>query len=203
VTENLHRQIKEAAGVYRKSLFSNVENHQGELEQDDHQRKIIWENYISNLFADAVLTMLCCSDLLFWGPPITKEEIIRAINTTQDRKAIGPDCIPVELLKLDDKSITVLQTIFNKIYNTVEYPAKWLTSNFVPLPKKNNATKCEDHKLISLMSHTLKIFLKNINKVRKKHRIHTIWIQTKFRHSNTDSELQRSEKGHNAVFYRL
>jgi len=46
--------------------------------------------------------------------------------------------------------------------------------------------------------------------VRKKHRIHTIWIQMRFRHergiscdSSTDSELQRSEKGHNAVFHRL
>jgi len=46
-------------------------------------------------------------------PPITKEEIIRVIITSKDRKAIGPDRIPVGLLKLlDDKSITVLQTIF-------------------------------------------------------------------------------------------
>jgi len=41
---NLHRKIKETAVV------CNVENDQGELAQDDQQRKIIWENYINNLF---------------------------------------------------------------------------------------------------------------------------------------------------------
>jgi len=39
---NLHRKIKETAGVYRKSPFSNVENDQEELAQDDQQRKIIF-----------------------------------------------------------------------------------------------------------------------------------------------------------------
>jgi len=88
-------------------------------------------------------------------PPIREEEIIRVTNTSKERKAIGKDRIPVELLKLlDDKSITVLQMMFN---NTGEYPAKWLTSNFVLLPKKNNATKCENHRLIGLRSYTLKI----------------------------------------------
>jgi len=32
---DLHRKIQETAGVYRKSPFSNVENDQGELAQDD------------------------------------------------------------------------------------------------------------------------------------------------------------------------
>ena len=32
-------------------------------------------------------------------------------------------------------------------------------STFIPLPKKANATKCSDHRIISLMSHILKAFL--------------------------------------------
>lgn len=43
------------------------------------------------------------------------------------------------------------------------YLEQWLTSTFVSLPKKINARRCEDHRLISLMSHTLKIFLKIIH----------------------------------------
>jgi len=49
---NLHRKTIETTGVYRKSPFSNVENDQGELAQDDQHRKIIWKNYVSNYFAD-------------------------------------------------------------------------------------------------------------------------------------------------------
>jgi len=114
--------MKEAAGVYRKRPFSNIENDQGELAQYDQQRKIIWENYISNLSADERPVVENVDDKDLSGPPITKEEIIRATNTSKDRKAIDKDRIPVELLKLlDDQIITVLQTIFN---NTGEYPAK-------------------------------------------------------------------------------
>jgi len=66
-------------------------------------RKIIWENYISNLFEDE-------------RPDF---------QNMADKKAIGPDCILVELLKLlDDKGIAVLQEIFNRIYDTGEFPAK-------------------------------------------------------------------------------
>ena len=44
------------------------------------------------------------------------------------------------------------------------YPTQWLSSIFIPLPKKNNANECENLRLMSLMSHTLKIFLKIIQK---------------------------------------
>jgi len=124
---NLHRKIKETAGVYRKSPFSNVENDQRKLVQDDQQRKIKWENYISNLFADERPAVENVDDKVLSGPPITKEEIIRAINTSHDRKAIGPDRIFVELLIVSQ----FFQEIFIRIYDTGEFPAKWLTPHFI------------------------------------------------------------------------
>jgi len=51
------------------SFGSNVENDKGELAQDDQQRKIIWENYISNPWS-AVENV---DDKDLSGPPITKE----------------------------------------------------------------------------------------------------------------------------------
>jgi len=72
--------------------------------------------------------------------------------------------IPAELIKLlDDRGKAVLQKLFNKIYETGQYPDQWLTSTFIPLPKKNKARKCEDHRLISSMRHSLKLFLKIIH----------------------------------------
>lgn len=50
--------------------------------------------------------------------PIIKEKTIRAINTPKDRKAVGPDCIPVELFKLlDNRGISFC----------TEYVTKYIT----------------------------------------------------------------------------
>lgn len=45
------------------------------------------------------------------------------------------------------------------MYNTDGYPEPRLCSTVFPIPKKLNARKCEDHKLISV-THILKMFLK-------------------------------------------
>jgi len=59
--------------------------------------------------------------------------------------------------------ITRLTKLFNTIYDTGHIPNDWLQSTFVAIPKKPNAKKCNEYRTISLMSHTLKIFLKVIH----------------------------------------
>lgn len=81
--------------------------------------------------------------------PKTAEEVTYAIKNLKDRKAVGPDKIPVDALKLirDDKiSIKV------NLHNTI--------STTGILPKK----ECSDFKTITLKSHTLKTFLKIIHR---------------------------------------
>lgn len=46
------------------------------------------------------------------------------------------------------------------ISDTGTYPTEWIQPIFVPLPMKINANKCNDHRLITLMSYKQKIFLK-------------------------------------------
>lgn len=65
------------------------------------------------------------------------------------------------------RGIAILHKLFNKIYMILVdiydiglYPVQWLKSTFISLPKKKNAKKCEDHRLMNLMSHALKLFLK-------------------------------------------
>ena len=71
----------------------------------------------------------------------------------------------VELLKLltEESALAVLLSLFNTIYESGILPSDWLKSVFVPLPKKSKAKTCNDHRLISLMSHVLKLFLKIIH----------------------------------------
>jgi hypothetical protein len=54
--------------------------------------------------------------------------------------------------------------IFNNIYDTGNILKEWLKSEFIALPKKIAAKKCEEYRSISLMSHILKLFLKVIHK---------------------------------------
>ena len=46
-----------------------------------------------------------------------------------------------------------------KIYNDEELPPDCLNIILIPLPKSSKAVRCEDHRTISLISHTAKIVL--------------------------------------------
>lgn len=162
---NLHKRLKQTAGVYRKKIYSTLVNgnsHQypGEKVNMGEIHKLFLDDR-SNIRIEINDNKINNKDLS--GFSITKEETEKAIHGSKNNKATRPDEVPTELLKLmNDEGIAALQNIFNKIYDTGLYPAQWLISTFIPLPKKNSAKKCEEHRLISLLSHTLKLFLKII-----------------------------------------
>lgn len=61
-------------------------------------------------------------------------------------------------------TLKALYRLFNNIYENGKISSDWLTSTFDAIPKKPNAKTCEDHRLMSLMSHELKAFLKILYK---------------------------------------
>lgn len=78
----------------------------------------MWTDYINKLFADDFREDLkeYPTDSIPSGPSITNEEIKRAIKLAKNNKAPG---IPTKILKLlDDESISLLQRVFNHIYDT-------------------------------------------------------------------------------------
>lgn len=119
-----------------------------------------WKNYVEELFDDERQEHNIDSIQGDEGPEITKEEILYAIKTMKNGKSPGPDGLTSELLKLvEGDSVNTLVDLFNCIYKTGEIPKEWLLSTFVTIPKKANAK----HRTISLMGHTLKVFLKVIH----------------------------------------
>ena len=58
--------------------------------------------------------------------------------------------------------INTLTEIINEIYDSGNIPEDLSKSIFIALPKKPNATECELHRTISLMSHIVKIVLRII-----------------------------------------
>lgn len=69
---------------------------------------------------------------------------------TKDGKAAGPDEVQSEIIKLFDENLKKI--IFNVVCNSSKIPKEWLRSEFV-LPKKREAKKCSDYRIISFMSH--------------------------------------------------
>ena len=85
-------------------------------------------------------------------------------------KSPGPDEMSTEmLLALEGVGIDLLFDIITKIYETGTFPAVMLKSVFVPLPKISGTLDCTNHRMISLMSHSLKVLLKIIlQRIRRK-----------------------------------
>lgn len=161
---NLHKKVKEAAGLYRPRQVGRLMDTEGKLIVEVDRKKDTWMKYVEETFRDErhnnVNKTKCIT-----GPPFTTEEVRAAIKGMKDGKATGPDHFSSEFLGLmNDSGIKWLTRIFNNVYNTGEIPQSWLKSTFVTLPKKSNAKKCDEYRIISLMSHLLKTFLKIIHR---------------------------------------
>ena len=84
-------------------------------------------------------------------------------------KASGGDGIPAEFFQiLKDDTVKALQSIWQQIWKTQQWPQDWKRSVFIPIPKKGNAKECSNDHTIALISHTSKVMLK-IPQVRLQH----------------------------------
>lgn len=161
-TFNMYRKVKEIAGVHRKRTTMSLTNDRNRLILEEQELKNTWTSYIEANFEDHRADAVYVHEGT--GPTILKSEVIHAFSIAKNRKASGPDEIPTEALKLiTEENIGLVVKLFNSIYETGEIPSDWLSSTFIALPKKQQPKKCGDYRLISLMSHMLKAFLRIIH----------------------------------------
>lgn len=165
----MHKKVKEVTGNYKRNQAFPLFDSQNCPVVDEEETKITWEQYIKNLFSDNRPDHRNNQDVT-QGPEILKDEVRHAISIAKNKKAPGPDGIPVEILKLiEDENLNHITKLFNMIYNTGKIPEDWLRSTFVTIPKKSRPKTCSDYRLISLMSHMLKTLLRIIHaRIRKK-----------------------------------
>lgn len=157
---HLHKKIKVMTHTYKRKTPAKLIDDNNKLVIDKPEELEVWRAYITECFSDFRET-IDQFDSGLDGPEILKEELLKALKETKNGKATGPDDLCVEILKLlDDENISLLLKLFNRIYNTGEVPRQWLQSTFVTLPKKSNSKRCSEYRLISLMCHTLKVFLR-------------------------------------------
>lgn len=166
---NLHRKLKELTFNKNPTTSHSMVNSEGKLITNTEEKITMWETYIKRLFDDMERD---CSlpESCIEGPEILRSEVENAIKLLKSNKSPGSDQIYPEVLKLiNEENIDLFVILFNKIYDTGRIPQDWLESIFVPLPKKTNPRTCHDFRLISLMSHALKVLLKIIhNRIFKK-----------------------------------
>ena len=87
-------------------------------------------------------------------PDILEFEVKWALGSITMNKASGGDGIPIKLLQiLRDDAVKVLHSICQQIWKTQQRPQDWKSSDFIPIPKKDNAKECSNYCKIALISH--------------------------------------------------
>ena len=95
------------------------------------------------------------------SPYILQSEVEKAIKEMRNDKATGDDDVPGDVFKLlGEGGLKIMKNLMNTIYETGEWPKDFTEVTMITLKKKPQATKCSDHRTISLIAHTAKIITK-------------------------------------------
>jgi hypothetical protein len=95
------------------------------------------------------------------GPYILQSEVEKAIKEMRNKKVTGHDDVPGDVLKLmEGGGLKIMKKLINTIYETGEWSKDFTEDTMIALKKKPQATKCSDHRTISLIAHTAKIVAK-------------------------------------------
>eukprot|EP00752_Nemacystus_decipiens_P015919 g14226.t1 len=94
------------------------------------------------------------------------EEVEVATKRLGNWKAVGPDLLAAELLKVDGNDEPIvrerLRAIFVEVWNGGEMPQKWKDATIKVLYKKGDRWNCNNFRGISLLSHVGKVLAKTI-----------------------------------------
>lgn len=93
------------------------------------------------------------TDLPLSCDPRSKAETRKAIAALKNGKAAGPDGIPAEAIKADtETAVTILHSLFKKIWEREGIPAEWREGILIKLPKKGDLRDCGNYRGIMLLS---------------------------------------------------
>ena len=94
--------------------------------------------------------------------PILRDEMEAAVKSLKKVKSAGVNNITAKLIQAGGEAVTnILTAIYNKIWQTGDWPTPWTQSMVITLPKKGNLQLCQN-RAISLISHPSKVILKVI-----------------------------------------
>jgi len=144
-----------------------IEDSQGNRIVEHSQVLKIWENYIAELHDRPnrleTLEVKPEEEADEKGPYTLQSEVEKAIKEMRNKKATGDDDVLGDVLKLmGEGGLKIMKKLINTIYETGKWPKDFT------LKKKPQATKCSDHRTISLIAHTAKIVTKVLRRRTEK-----------------------------------
>jgi len=146
---------KETQGIQNFGIGDS----QGNRIVDQRQVLKIWENYVTELYArpNRPETLEVEPeeevDTDEKGPYILQSEVEKAIKEMRNRKAITDDEVPGDVLKLlGEGGLKILIKLISTIYETGEWPKDFTEVTVIALKKKTQATKCSNHRTVSLIA---------------------------------------------------
>ena len=153
----------------RDSIYINDAD--GNILADHEKIKDRWQEYFEELFnvTNARKETDKCEETEGPIPRITEEEIRKQLDKLKNRKANGPDNLPIELWKLvGDAGIESLETTTNEIMSR-GMPSSWRFSEISPIYKDTcSVLDCGNYRGIKLMSHTMQLWERIIeNRIRE------------------------------------
>ena len=107
-----------------------------EKEWFNHFQKVLEQD---NYDEDSDVDFEHCKSDVYYDRPITREEVLLAIQRLKNGKAAGPDGIIGEFFKHSGHlAVDFLVKFFNVLFGRGIYPDSWTESIIVPLFKKGN-----------------------------------------------------------------
>ena len=95
---------------------------------------------------------------------ISREDIVKKIESNKNCKAPGEDGIVIEMMNAAKIEIVLhLQSLFNKILESGNYPDDWCKAILSPLHKSVTTCNVDNYRGISLLHVVSKIFTKILN----------------------------------------
>ncbi|KAL5139739.1 LINE-1 retrotransposable element ORF2 protein [Glycine soja] len=153
-----------------------VKDEEGKVLVHEKDIKERWKVYFHNLFNDGYGYDSSSLDTreedrnYKYYRRIQKQEVKEALKRMSNGKAVGPDNIPIEVWKtLGDRGLEWLTKLFNEIMRSKRMPEEWRRSTLVPIYKnKGDIQNCANYRGIKLMSHTMKLWEKVIERRLRK-----------------------------------
>ena len=97
-----------------------------------------------------LMVILKIVKVMSYDRPITREEVLLAIQRLKNGKAAGPDGIIGEFFKhAGHLAVDFLVKFFNVLFDRGIYPDSWTESIIVPLFKKGNQNDTNNYRGIS------------------------------------------------------
>jgi endonuclease/exonuclease/phosphatase family metal-dependent hydrolase len=174
-SELMYSKVKQITRTAKSQAKSNtaINDSRGELLTEVQDIKSRWREYVEDLYCkvdkpkieELGIEMKEDVEEDSRGPQILESEIRAAIHEMKNGKAVGVDGIPAEFLKmLSDIPMKCLIRICREMYETGKWPEDFTKVVMIPIPKKQNAVDCADHRTISLIAHASKIMLRILTK---------------------------------------